>query len=51
MFPGGNEGGGQSNLVALLLVGLTVLMVTLFAAYIPARRASLVDPTRALRYE
>jgi hypothetical protein len=32
-------------------VAVTVLAVTLIAAYIPARRASRVNPTDALRYE
>jgi hypothetical protein len=51
MFPGGGGGGDNGRLGSLLLVGLVVLAVTALAAYIPARRASLVDPTRALRYE
>jgi ABC-type lipoprotein release transport system permease subunit len=33
------------------LVAGTVLVVTLLASYIPARRASRTDPTIALRYE
>jgi predicted permease len=43
--------GGRTDPVSYLLVALVLLGVTALAAYIPARRASRVDPMRALRYE
>ena len=48
VFPGGNVG---TDLVAFTLVALVVLAVTLLAAYVPARRASSINPTDALRCE
>ena len=37
--------------VSFLLASLALLGLTLVASYIPARRAALVDPIRALRTE
>jgi putative ABC transport system permease protein len=47
-FPSGDD---QSDFVSLLAVIPIVLAVTFLAAYIPARRASRVNPMQALRYE
>jgi predicted permease len=44
-------GGDQSDFVSLLVVIPIVLAVTFLAAYVPARRASRVNPMKALRYE
>ena len=47
-FPSGDD---QRDFLSLILVAPVVLAVTLGAAYIPARRASRINPTEALRFE
>jgi putative ABC transport system permease protein len=51
LFPGEGPGSRPTDVVALGLVAVAVFMVTLIAAAIPARRASRINPTEALRYE
>jgi putative ABC transport system permease protein len=40
-----------TDLVTYLAVGMTLLLVALVASWIPARRASRIDPMRALRQD
>ena len=42
---------GRVDIVAYLILVPAMFLVTMLAAYIPARRASRIAPTQALRYE
>jgi len=42
---------GGVDVVAYVIVVPALFAVTMLAAYVPARRASRIEPTQALRYE
>jgi putative ABC transport system permease protein len=51
LLSAGLVGLGKPNTATYVVVPLLLLAVTLVACYLPARRASRVDPMAALRYE
>jgi predicted permease len=51
LLTAGTAGLGAPNPATYVVVPVMVLCLTMAATYFPARRASLVDPVRALKYE
>ena len=51
LLAAGMAGLGAPNPATYVVVPLLLIGLTLAASYFPARRASKVDPLRALRYE
>ena len=51
LLTAGLVGLGAPNPITYVVVPVALVLITMAACYIPARRASLIDPIRALRYE
>jgi predicted permease len=51
LLTAGLVGLGAPNPITYAVVPVALVLITMAACYIPARRASLIDPIRALRYE
>jgi predicted permease len=51
MLTAGLVGLGSPNPLTYVVVPVALVVITMAACYIPARRASLIDPIRALRHE
>jgi ABC-type antimicrobial peptide transport system permease subunit len=51
LLAAGLTGLGAPNPATFLVTPVAVLFATMVACYVPARRASLIDPIAALRYE